>query len=277
MEHQKQPPIVLMTDFGLHDPYVGIMKGVIAGIAPLAPVIDLTHHVSPQDIRQGAFLLETSAPCFPAGTIFVTVVDPGVGTARRAIVLVDDRGLVFVSPDNGLLSGILRNRTIRTCHTITNKTYMLPERSSTFHGRDLFAPAAAHLAAGLRPENLGAAVSAESCVTIAPPENITQDGGSTWKGEIVHADIYGNLVTSLPGDLARTGDGTCLLTVNGRSAPLHATYGDVEEGNLVAYRGSSGFLEIAVRNGSAASLLGADAGTAVMLRNPSRRPPSRPR
>ncbi|ASQ91161.1 hypothetical protein CHL67_09755 [Prosthecochloris sp. GSB1] len=277
MAHRNQPPIVLLTDFGLRDPYVGIMKGVIAGIAPRSPVIDLTHHVSPQDIRQGAFLLETSAPYFPSGTIFVAVVDPGVGTARRAIALVDDRGLVFVSPDNGLLSGILGNRGIRACYAITNKARMLPEQSSTFHGRDLFAPAAAHLAAGAGPESLGEAVSAESCVRIAFPENATRDGGWTWNGEIVHADIYGNLVTSLPGDLASANDGTCLLTVNGRNAPLYATYGDVGEGRLVAYRGSSGFLEIAVRNGSAASVLGADAGTGVMLRNPSRPQPPRRR
>lgn len=268
MQQKSSPPIVLMTDFGLRDPYVGVMKGVIAGISPQTPVIDLTHGVSPQNIRQGAFFLETSASYFPDGAIFVAVVDPGVGTGRRAIALVSERSRrIFIAPDNGLLSGIIAGGGVATCYEITSRDRMLAGQSATFHGRDIFSPAAAHLAAGAAPESLGDPIALESCARIPRAENRTNDGGTSWDGEIVYADIYGNLVTSLPADLVEPGRPACLTTENSHTVPLLRTYGDVEEGEALAYRGSSGFLEIAVRNGDASRSLGAKEGERVTLIN----------
>ncbi len=267
MQQEFRPPIVLMTDFGLRDPYVGVMKGVIAGISPRTPVIDLTHGISPQNIRQGAFFLETSAPYFPDDAIFVAVVDPGVGTGRRAVALVSERGQVFIAPDNGLLGGILENGGVTACYEITSRERMLAGQSATFHGRDIFSPAAAHLAAGAALESLGGPVAPETCARISRPVNRTSDGGMTWEGEIVYADIYGNLVTSLPGDLVEPDRSACLTTENGHTVPLLRTYGDVGKGEALAYRGSSGFLEIAVRDGNAFRSLGAKECERVTLTN----------
>ncbi len=259
------PLIVLMTDFGLRDPYVGMMKGVIAGISPFAGIIDLTHYIPAQNILQGSLQLGVSAPYFPDGTIFVAVVDPGVGTNRKAVALVTEKQ-IFVAPDNGLLSSVMKTQKIEGCFEINNPSCMRSFKSATFHGRDVFAPAAAHLANGVEPATLGNSVGTEHCIRLALPENSTSDGGLSWKGEILYADIYGNLVTSFTGDMLTQKEKTAaLLMENGCELPVHRTYGDVDEGCALAYRGSSGFLEIAIRNGNASQALGLKAGDNIEL------------
>ncbi len=262
------PVIVLLTDFGLQDPYVGIMKGVISSIAPHAPIIDLTHGITPQDIRHGAIVLASSYRWFPRGTVFLSVVDPGVGTARQAILLETSSGF-FIAPDNGLLTPILEEADIRSCHAITNPDMMLPDLSQTFHGRDLFAPAAAHIASGTAPAKAGPQIKPNTCKKLLFPVNSENRQEGEWYGEILYSDIYGNLVTSFPNNLPRDDKGSWLLGT-GRSGniELRRTYGDVTPGEPVAYRGSAGYLELAIRNGSAASVFQARSGDRVILQGP---------
>lgn len=237
------PPIALLTDFGLADPYVGIMKGVVAGVAPGVPVIDVTHGVPPQDVRVGALFLDAAWPHFPEGTVFVCVVDPGVGTPRRPLVA-SAAGRLFVGPDNGLLSLLPR-----AIYRELAAPWGLPTRSRTFHGRDLFAPAAARLAAGTDFSKAGPVV--DDVVRLSLPE--ARDGA----GEVLWVDGYGNAVTNLPG--ADHGH----VEVAGRTLPIVRAYADVPVGTAVALTGSTGRLEVAVREGSAAAELGIAAGTSV--------------
>ncbi|MBF0585657.1 SAM-dependent chlorinase/fluorinase [Prosthecochloris sp. N3] len=264
--HLPSPPVIaLLTDFGLRDPYVGIMKGVIASISPQANVIDITHAVIPQNIRHGALLLAASSPWFAEGTIFVAVVDPGVGSSRRPIALETDRG-TFIAPDNGVLSIVMRQHAPVSCHHITNPEVMLPSPGATFHGRDIFSPAAAHLAAGRTIGELGPKIDPGSCTRTGFPEPHIGRQGSHIRGEVLYSDIYGNLVTSIECSLIeghpeqwQVEAGTQVLQ------NIRRTYSDVAEGEPLAYCGSSGYLEIAVRNGSAAAQLDLDAGDAVTL------------
>ncbi|MBL6955425.1 MAG: SAM-dependent chlorinase/fluorinase [Chlorobium phaeobacteroides] len=260
-----QPLIVLMTDFGLQDPYAGVMKGVIAGISPHTRVIDLTHCISAQNILHGALLLGSSAPYFPDGTIFTAVVDPGVGTARNAIALVTEKQ-VFIAPDNGLLSSVMKTENIKECFAITNPSFMLAGQSATFHGRDVFSPAAAHLANGVEPSRLGKAIDPDSCIRIGFPENSPCDSGSSWEGTVLYADVYGNLITSFTGDMITGKEETAgIRTENGDILSVYRTYADVAQGVALAYTGSSGFLEIAIRNGNASGILGLEAGDRITL------------
>lgn len=235
------PPLVLLTDFGTVDAYVGVMKGVIAGIAPGLPVIDLCHAVPPQDVARGADLLAESWRWFPAGTVFVGVVDPGVGTDRRALLARID-GRLFVGPDNGL------------CSRVTDAPFEaralpdawgLPARSATFHGRDLFAPAAARLASG------------QVAFDDAPPLHAPVRLPRPAPGAVRAFDHFGNALTDLP----ERADGA--LIWNGRHVPVVRTYGDAPPGALVALTGSAGLLELAVVGGSARASHGVALGDAV--------------
>ncbi|MCG8345423.1 MAG: SAM-dependent chlorinase/fluorinase [Chlorobiales bacterium] len=258
--------VALMTDFGLQDPYVGMMKGVIAGLSPFSSIVDLTHGIQAQNVLQGALYLGLSAPYFPDGTVFVAVVDPGVGTNRKAVALVTEKQF-FVAPDNGLLSYVMKTQKSEACYSITNPSFMLPVQSATFHGRDIFAPVAAHLANGTDPANLGDAIEPEQCVEVVLPENSSTDGGFSWKGEVLFTDVYGNLVTSFTdGLLNREGEPAVGIRMeNGTVLPFHRTYGDVDEGKALSYRGSSGFLEIGIRNGNASRSLGLRPGDSIVL------------
>lgn len=263
------PLIALLTDFGTQDPYVGVLKGVIAHLAPEVCIIDLTHDVPAGDVRLAAFYLWQSVPYFPEGTVFLAVVDPGVGTARRALAAAWP-GHTCVAPDNGLLTYLLVNRPPSAIHTLTSASHRLPLVSATFHGRDIFAPAAAHLARGEPIQRFGPGVA--DPVLFSLPELHANEGPEV-RGVVLHADRFGNWVTSL-GRLQADGDawafepwlpgcrrlripraGLALRLPDGTLLPLRATYGEVGEGSLLAYIGSSGLVEIGVNRGRAVDLL----------------------
>ena len=244
------PVITLTTDFGYQDGYVAAMKGVILTICPRATLVDVSHDVRPQAIRQAAYLLSTVVPYFPPGTVHLVVVDPGVGTGRRAIAVETGRA-VYVAPDNGVLDLALAGDEARSAVELTEGRYRLPEVSATFHGRDLFAPAAAHLACGRSLAEMGPAL----------PLADLQALPAIRQPALLHVDRFGNLITSyrVPAGQARLA-----VTVGGvRLAGLARTFADVEPGELLAYVGSSGYLEIAMREGSAAQALGIGAGAPV--------------
>lgn len=243
-----------MTDFGLTDTFVGQMKGVILSRAPSVQIIDLTHAITAQNIVQGAFLLGKSAQFFPEGTIFVAVVDPGVGTSRKAIA-VECGGKTFLAPDNGLLTAFFQAGEITRCVTLTNERYLLPTRSSTFHGRDVFSPAAASLASGVALEMLGKEIDPAECTKIALPTCQTKDKGRSWKGTIIYTDHFGNLVTSLDSELLDRSRKWIVSTESCKELPLSLTYGDALDQQPLAYTGSNGMIEIAIRNGNAAQAL----------------------
>lgn len=253
--------MTLLTDFGTRDGYVGAMKGVIASLCPSALVHDLTHDIAPGDVRGGALALATSTASFPAGSIHVAVVDPGVGTARRGL-LVEAGGQYFIGPDNGLLSlAATRPRRVRE---LDRPQYFRATVSSTFHGRDLFASVAGHLAAGRDVAELGG--EGADMIEVSLPAVRRHTGGVT--GEILHVDRFGNLVTTISRDDLPAAPRAVTVEVAGRAiAGLVSTYGDVEPGRLTALIGSGGRLEIAVRDGSAAAVLGeaAVAGAAVTV------------
>lgn len=258
------PPIVLLTDFGTRDAYVGVMKGVLAGLAPEVPVIDLTHDVPPQDVRTAAFLLAGSYSYFPDGTIFVAVVDPGVGTGRKLVAVRSDRHR-FVAPDNGLLGFLKTAGLIRSQHEITNTRYFLPEVSATFQARDILAPVAAHLAKGVDPALLGPVLV--ELQTLGFPRPAVRD--DRLEGEVVYIDTFGNCLTNLTRtDLeALSRDrSTIRVTAAGRTfTGIRSTYGAAEEGAPLALVGSSGHLEIAVHCGHAARVLGLSVGAPVSV------------
>jgi hypothetical protein len=252
-----RPVITLLTDFGTTDPYVGMMKGVIAAICPRANVVDITHEVPPQDIRTGAFFLERSFRYFPAGTIHVAVVDPGVGTSRKPLA-VRSEGHFFVGPDNGLLGPAARRpRAVK----LSRVSYFRASVSQTFHGRDIFAPVAAHLAAGAALEDLGPAERSIVKLPSARPRRVARG----LRGSVASVDRFGNLITNL--DLA---DWKSLCRPRLTAGPFIATdlspsYGAVRPGELAVILGGYGVLEIAARNASASKVLGLGSGALVEL------------
>ena len=251
-------PIALLTDFGTRDYFVASMKGVILSIDPTAVIVDITHDIPPQGISEAAFTLRACYPCFPAGTIFVVVIDPGVGSERRAI-LAEAGGYYFIAPDNGLLSFVLDD-TARVFE-IVNREFATADVSSTFHGRDIFAPAAAHLSRGADPTQLGPSISDLQRIPAARPERIS---AREIDGRIIHIDRFGNLVTNLtredlPDDFT--------LDIGGRTIAAHRRfYAEAQEGEVFSIMGSAGFLEISVRNGSAKDILGAQTAQKILIR-----------
>ncbi len=262
----RRPLITLLTDFGSRDTYVGVLRGVIGSICPEAAVVDLTHAVPPQDVRAGAFHLVVACPYFPAGSIHLAVVDPGVGT-DRPLIAVEAGGHSFVGPDNGLLRWIvewLAADSWRAVELTEPQYWLVPasEVSHTFHGRDIMAPVAAHLAAGVALDRLGSPLGALAGIPLPRP---TRDGDRL-RGEILHIDHFGNAVANIrPEHLSRPGDG---LRVDIRT---HTLLGPVESyagaavGEPLVIWGSAGFLELAVREGSAAGVLGIRRGDPVFV------------
>ena len=258
------PIVTLTTDFGTRDPWVGIMKGVILGIAPTTRLVDLSHDVAAQDILEGALCLEAAAPFFPRGTIHLAVVDPGVGSARRAIAL-RAGGQYFVGPDNGLLSlAVAQAPAPMAAVELTAAEYHLSPLSRTFHGRDLFAPAAAHLAEGVALERFGRVI-ADPVRLILP---VPQRESHHVRGEVLAVDRFGNLVTSLRGEDLSGLVSSALVVEIGEvrlGAPVSA-YTDAPPGGLGAIVGSTGRLEIFARDGSAHAMLGRGRGAPVVVR-----------
>ena len=254
--------ISLLTDFGSRDAFVGSMKGVILGINPTVSLVDLSHEVPPQDILAGALILRSAAPFFPPGTIHVAVVDPGVGSARRAL-LIETRHAFFIGPDNGLLSlAAPAEAVVRIVH-LTRAEYFLMPRSHTFHGRDVFAPVAAHLSLGVTPEQFGPAVTTLERLTFP----VVERGESGLTGRVMYIDHFGNLITNITeADLSPFPRESLLVSIG--AVQIHgvaASYAAVELGVPAALINSWGMLEIAVRNGSAAQRFGVQPGHPVQL------------
>ncbi len=286
------PPIItLTTDFGVYDAYVGTMKGVMLNIAPHARLVDITHEIAPQDVRQAAYVLYTAWEFFPPHAVHLVVVDPGVGSTRRAIALQTTHGL-FVGPDNGVFSYVMGAQAAEVAVELTQERYHLRRVSETFHGRDIFAPVAAHLAAGVPIARFGPAIS--DPVTLPPP--LLRISPGVIVGEVLHTDRFGNAITSI-GRLFWTEHRLSLEPAfggtSGPCAPVPAdqasvlaggreirrvrrTYAEVDPGQVLALVGSTRHLEIAVREGSGAQQLNLQPGDPVELRwsrpAPRRRP-----
>ena len=268
--------ITLTTDFGLEDSYVAAMKGVILGINPQATIVDVTHAVPPQDIQAGAFALLGVAPYFPKGTVHVAVIDPGVGSERRAIAL-QAGGYFFIGPDNGVLtlaaqvhnlrrklSLVRPSSAIKAIHLL-NPEYWLSEVSSTFHGRDIFAPVAAHLTSGEPFDNFGVPIEDYAMLELKAP--VERDDALI--GEILYIDRFGNLVSNiLNRHIPEVREQARVEIAKACFRGIFQTYANAHVGDPLALIGSSGFLEIAVRNGSAARQLDAKIGDPVIITMP---------
>ena len=272
-----KPTIAILTDFGARDPSVGVMKGVMRTICPAARFIDLSHEIEGHDLRQAAFTLLTGWRWFPPGTIFLVVVDPGVGSERRSLAVAAG-GMFFVAPDNGVLSWTLAELHLEQAVVAENTAWHLDSASHTFHGRDVFAPLAAHLACGRTLDDLGPAISDMQQL----PAPVLEGRRGALTAEVLHIDHFGNLVTSLgsmrwtdadelrleprfgavaPGDLPASS--LCIRSASHSFEGVRRTYSTVSPGETVAYIGSSGFLEVAVNQGSAASNYGIQVGDRI--------------
>ncbi len=255
--------ITLLTDFGTQDGFVGAVKGVLGTLAPDVLVEDIGHDLPPGDIRKASWVVHRYWRRYPEGTVHLVVVDPGVGTCRRALA-VEAEGRFLVAPDNGVLSRVLEGDEGWKGVALEPSGRLSPPASRTFHGRDLFAPAAALLARGVPLEELGPPVG--DPVRFPVPRAEPFEGG--WVGEVLEVDRFGNLATNLPpGDVARAGG----LFLAGTFIPWAETYGTVEKGALLALVDSEGRLEIAVREGSAAAALGLAAGSPLQVLVPGGR------
>jgi len=273
----RHPVISLTTDFGTADHYVGTMKAVILGIAPGACIVDVSHQIPPFDIMDGAYLIAQGARYFPPKSIHVVVVDPGVGSARRPI-LAEAHGQFFIAPDNGVLSMIFetaggagprpaalsQGASKEVVRHITADRYFLKPTSQTFHGRDVFAPTAAHLAAGIPPSRFGKRIHDYLRLDFSRPR---RTGKHVWTGLVLHVDRFGNLVTNFhldefPGVAARGFEMNVGLEKLSR---LVANFSEAQPGELVAIVGSSRYLEVVANQASAAKRLGCGAGAPIEL------------
>ncbi|MHB9073973.1 MAG: SAM hydrolase/SAM-dependent halogenase family protein [Desulfobaccales bacterium] len=259
-----RPLITLLTDFGTRDAYVASMKGVILSLNPQAVLVDLSHEIPPQDVRAAALILAGAAPYFPPGAIHLAVVDPGVGGPRRALAA-HSRGHFWVGPDNGLFHLIFRQASPLTIISLENPVYFRPQVSATFHGRDIFAPVAAHLSLGVDLSRLGPGIT--DPVPLDWPEPSIDP--EAIRGEIIHVDQFGNLISNVSyGEFtAWRGDQAVRLKVGPVTIQgLARTYSDVAPGKFLALVGSHGFLEIACAMDNAARRLNAGVGLPVELR-----------
>ncbi|HEY9852635.1 MAG TPA: SAM-dependent chlorinase/fluorinase [Leptolyngbyaceae cyanobacterium] len=253
--------ITLLTDFGLRDVYVGVMKGVIAQINPSLNVIDLTHEIPPQSIAAGRFCLMSAYSYFPEGTVHIAVVDPGVGSSRRGVAIAFAAGFL-VGPDNGLFSGILNQSSAIAAVELTNPQYWrTPTPSNTFHGRDIFAPVGAHLASGVALAELGKPIDPATLVQFPIRECTETEDGLI--GVIQYVDRFGNLITNIPGNLVQGKN--WFIEISDFTISGNTTYSDREVGSLLALVASHGWVEIAVNNGNAQSILQVDWGSEVKV------------
>ena len=288
--------ITLLTDFGNQDAYVGIMKGVIAGINPFANIVDICHSIPPQDIFSSAYLLYSSYKYFPRKTIHVAVVDPGVGS-RRDIVCVETKDYFFLVPDNGILGFIIQNEKPKSIFRITNNKYFLPSPSNTFHGRDVFAPVAAHLSLGLKPQQLG--IKINQLEQLYMPKPVHKKAGRV-EGQIIYIDRFGNLISNITKEYLlkgvggrKSGVGSKKSEVRGKTPDafekiskekilskydimettigkkrivgLSKAYTDAKPGEPLVLIGSAGFLEVSINQGNAQKYFRVDRGNKIRV------------
>jgi len=252
--------VSLMSDFGLSDVYVGVMKGAIAQVNPALTVVDLTHEIPPQNIAAARFCLMSAYLYFPNSTVHVAVVDPGVGSTRRAIAVEFAAGFL-VGPDNGIFSGVLSQSPAITAVELTNSDYWrTPEPSTTFHGRDIFAPVGAHLASGVPLNELGREIDLASLVQLAIPELMSTN--TQIVGCIQYIDRFGNLITNIPGTDVQ---GKWSVVVDGLTIPGGKTYSASPAGSAIALVGSHGWVEVAINGGNAQRQLQLDWGARVQI------------
>ena len=256
--------ITLTTDFGTSDLYVGVIKGVILRVNPQAQIVDITHAIPPQDLYSAAFLIDSAYRYFPSGTIHVIVVDPGVGSQRRAIACQTDTAC-FVCPDNGILTHVLHNENHIRAVAVENSAYFLPQVSNTFHGRDIFAPVAAHLSRGVSLDDLGSTMVHPVQLPIPTPQVPAEE----IIGHVIWIDHFGNLVTNISHEILESMVGRNGLVIQAGSAKirhLNRSYAESAIGETLAIIGSFGRLEISVNQGDAAQALGLKRGDAITIR-----------
>lgn len=263
---QNNQTITLTSDFGYENPFVGIMKGVILSINPSVSLIDITHNIGPQNILEGAYTIKTSYQSFPHNTIHVAVVDPGVGSSRRPILVSSDH-YYFIGPDNGLFSEIYKSSETLTVIHITAEHYFLSNRPSTFQGRDIFAPVAAWLSKGIGISKFGDPIN--DYVTISLPEAVISKG-NTIEGEVIYRDHFGNAITNIDirklKELSKnTPNDTLKITIKGIVAPLRKFYSQAEDKSLYCLINSFGFLEFFVYRQNASSAFQIDIGEKVIV------------
>jgi len=259
----RNPIITLLTDFGLRDPYVASMKGVILSINPQCILVDITHQVSPYDIKEGAFILAQAYSTFPKGTIHLSVVDPGVGSPRKPILFVT-KNYFFIGPDNGLFAFALKREKLKKVIALGKMAFFLPEVSPTFHGRDLFAPVAAHLSFGIAPESFGRVI--KSWNEISFPEPVLRQ--EKLIGEVVHIDTFGNLVCNIDyKSLLQFSKGRPFVIKIGKRTMrgLKQGYWKGRKNEPMALIGSGGFLEISVRERNAQKLFDVKKGDKITV------------
>jgi len=250
--------ITLTTDFGITDPFVAIMKGVILSIYPKAQIIDITHNIPPQDIAYANWVIRCSFHYFPKDTIHVCVVDPGVGTKRKPILL-ETTNHFFIGPDNGIFTSILEQQIILNAIELNKKEYWLKNISQTFHGREIFSPVAAHLASGIKPKDLGRSIDIKDLVRL--PLYKTTKTNNGYVGSIQQIDNFGNLITNIPDTFVKKNIQGKIN--NHEFIGLAENYTENESNKLFAIIGSHGFLELSVSRGSAAKLTNAKVGDEV--------------
>ena len=264
------PVITLMTDFGDRDAYVAIMKGVILTINPRATIVDITHQIDPQNIRQAAYLISDSYQYFPKDTVHILIVDPGVGSSRTIIAL-RLQGHIFLAPDNGLLSLLLTDKQIDSTFRIDNDDFFIEPVSNTFHGRDIFAPVGAQISLGTPLDKLGSPIDKSALIKLELPQTqFTKNG--VLEGAVIDIDRFGNLVTNLDWDTIKwhyskvENDQFHFVIGNHRIEGLHRTYDDVAKDMPLALIGSRGFLEISINQGNAAMVFDATVDTPVFIK-----------
>jgi S-adenosylmethionine hydrolase len=254
--------ITLLTDLGTRDAYVGVMKGVALAVCPTAQLVDLTHEIAPQAVRLGALVLRNAVEYFAAGSVHVAVVDPGVGSARAPVLVVTDRAFL-VGPDNGLLTPAAAALGLRAVRRLTRTDFFRQPVSDTFHGRDVFAPVAAHLAAGTPPDAFGPELPGLQPLDLPAPRRAP----NALHGEVVYVDRFGNLITNIPAAALTSfhAPGVSVRIAGMTLSPLAPTYAAVAPGAVVALIGSWRTLEVAVRDGNAAERLQAGIATPVTV------------
>jgi hypothetical protein len=261
--------ITLITDFGTTDPYAGIMKGVILSENPSASIIDITHGIPPQDVDSAAYCIYSAYRFFPAGSIHVVVVDPGVGSSR-SIIAVSMAGHFFLAPDNGVLGLLLSTGRVDFITTVENEKYFLKPVSRTFHGRDIFAPVAAHLSKGLPIDRLGTEIKKDQTFFVDLRVPYQAESGEL-VGEVIHVDRFGNLITNIDYFLIRktfdsVNDRNLEIIIGGHQiSGLSVCYQDAEPQSLLAITGSMGFIEISINGGNASEFCGAARGSIISI------------